>query len=435
MRPLVAWLPIASLVAIVPLAAQSTFHGDNTRTGVYAGAGPLTPDHVAWKFHTSGPVISSPAVANGVIYVGSNDGSLYAIDEDTGAQRWKFGAGAPVVSSPAVANGLVYFLGSDGTFFALSADSGAVRWRFTTRGERRFEARGLHGLTPAVQTIADPMDLFLSSPAVDQGKVYFGSSDGHVYALDAATGALRWSFATGDIVHASPTIAGNVLYIGSWDSYFYALDAGSGKLKWKFKGGMDTVIHNQVGFQSSAAVVGGVVYVGCRDAHVYAFDAATGRKIWDLPTDGSWVNATPAVVDGVIYVGTADTHRFQIIDARSGQLRTVIDGRGLIFGSAAIAGDLVYFGSFNGRLYAVNRATGTEAWAFVTDGARSDPMHILNAAGGFDRNRMPRVFDNFLDMTVNLARMFSVGAILSSPVIDHGWLFVGSADGTVYALR
>jgi len=103
-----------------------------------------------------------------------------------------------------------------GKFYALNAQTGALKWKFATEGERRFEPKGLHGLQPKNQTIADPFDVFLSSPVVANGAVYFGSVDGNLYALDSATGDLRWKFKTGDVVHASPALADGVLFFGSW---------------------------------------------------------------------------------------------------------------------------------------------------------------------------------------------------------------------------
>ena len=96
----------------------------------------------------------------------------------------------------------------------------------------------------------DPFDVYLSSPVVWNGTVYFGSGDGNVYALNALSGAMQWKFQTGDVVHASPAISAGRLYIGSWDSYFYALDATTGKQLWRFKTGEDPKIHNQVGIHS-----------------------------------------------------------------------------------------------------------------------------------------------------------------------------------------
>ena len=186
-------------------------------------------------------------------------------------------------------------------------------------GERRFEAKGLHGMQPFTQTIADPFDVFLSSPVVAGGTVFFGSGDGHLYALDAASGELRWKFKTGDVVHASPAYAAGTVYFGSWDSYFYAVDAATGKEKWRFHGGEDALIHNQVGFQSSPAVVDGVVYTGCRDSNVYALDAATGKEKWRVNNQGSWVNSSPAVANGKVYFGTSDSSLFQAVDAATGK--------------------------------------------------------------------------------------------------------------------
>jgi eukaryotic-like serine/threonine-protein kinase len=236
-------------------------------------------------------------------------------------------------------------------------------------------------------------------------------------------------------VHASPAVVGKVVFIGSWDGNFYAIDAQTGQQKWVFNAGQDDSIHNQVGFQSSAAVVDGVVYVGCRDAHVYALDAATGRKRWDYPTSKSWVNGTPAVRDGLVYVGTSDSSRFMALDARTGRLRFNFDAKGYVFSSAALAGGLAYFGSHNGRLYALDTKTGTLAWTFQTDASKNDPMKVLNTDGSFNRDAFAPVFRDFQDMYIDAYRFVSIGGIMSSPAVDRGVVYVGSLDGNLYALH
>src|SRR6266700_5111927 len=123
-----------------------------------------------------------------------------------GAEKWKFKTDGRVPSTPAVANGAVFFLSYDSNFYAVDAASGALKWKFATGGERRFAAKHLHGMEPAGETMPDPFDFFLSSPAVAGGIVFFGSSDTNVYALDAANGALKWKFKTGDVVHSSPAL-------------------------------------------------------------------------------------------------------------------------------------------------------------------------------------------------------------------------------------
>src|SRR5207245_9916996 len=107
---------------------------------------------------------------------------------------------------PAVDNGTVFGGRYGGKVCARDAQSGAVKWKFATEGERRFEAKGLHGWQPKNQTFADAFDVFLSSPAVVDGAVYVGSGDGNLYSLDANSGELRWKFRTGDVVNASSAL-------------------------------------------------------------------------------------------------------------------------------------------------------------------------------------------------------------------------------------
>jgi outer membrane protein assembly factor BamB len=85
------------------------------------------------------------------------------------------------------------------------------------------------------------------------------------------------------------------------------VDAATGKEKWRFHGGEDSLMHNQVGFQSSPAVVNGTVYTGCRDSNLYALDAATGKEKWRFFNDLSWVITSPAVADGKVFFATSDS--------------------------------------------------------------------------------------------------------------------------------
>ena len=418
-----------------PAFAQATFHGDVARTGAFGSPGPAKLVGVQWSFKTGGPIVASPAIADGVVYVGSWSSYLYAIDQQSGAEKWHFKSRLPIASSPAVADGTVYFVSSGGALAALEAASGELKWVTAVEYDRKFEAHNLHGYPSAAQTIPDAWDVFTSSPAVANGKVYFGSGDGNVYAVDARSGILQWKFATRDVVHASPAVANGIVYIGSWDGTFYAIDAETGLQRWAFKGGDDPAIHNQVGFQSSAAVVDGTVYVGCRDAHVYALDAGTGRRKWDYPTSKSWVNGTPAVRDGVVYVGTSDSARFLALDAKSGRLKFSVDAKGYVFSSAALAGELAYFGSHNGRLYAVDARTGRAAWEFQTEASKTDRLGVLKPDGTLNPAAFAPLFSDFEDMYLDFYRFISVGAILSSPAVDHGVVYVGSTDGNLYALH
>src|SRR6185312_2262058 len=122
---------------------SAMFRGDLAHTGVYKAQGIPRFSQVKWKFHTDGQVISSPAVANGMAFVGSTDGNLYAVDLASGTQKWKLFTGVRVTSSPAVENGVVYFGSYSGRFYAVDAATGTLKWKFQTEGEKRFAGKHL----------------------------------------------------------------------------------------------------------------------------------------------------------------------------------------------------------------------------------------------------------------------------------------------------
>ncbi len=427
---------LALLLTLVPGIgqAQSMFRGNIAHTGVYPGPGPDAFHRVKWKFPTGAPVIASPVIADNVIYFGGDDHNVYAVDATSGRQIWKTTTRGPVPCTPAVMDDVVYVNSYDGKFYALDAKTGAVKWKFSSEGERRFEGKGLHGGEPKNQTIADAFDVYLSSPVVADGTVYFGSGDTNVYALDAASGSVRWKFKTGDVVHASPAYADGVVYVGSWDSYFYALDGKSGREKWRFHAGEDPLIHNQVGFQSSPAIVEGVVYTGCRDAQLYALEAATGKLKWKFDNALSWVITSPAVIDGKVVFGTSDSSLFHFADAASGKSLVKEDAKAYLFSSPAVADNAVYIGVLNGSLAARDRKTGALLWEFQTDAAKANNGWVLTADGRFNGPML--YLENWREGPVaGFIKQMTIGSIFSSPLVANKTIYFGSADGYLYAIE
>jgi outer membrane protein assembly factor BamB len=415
-------------------ADSGMFRGGPDHTGVYSSA--ITPSlgTVEWKFKTGAKILSSPLVQGEIVYVGSADHNFYAVDRKSGKESWKFETGGPVNSSPAFLDGVIFIGSVDGRLYALDAASGKQKWRFTTIGERRFTAPGIHGAIPRTELMADPFDVFLSSPTIANGVVYFGSGDHNVYALDAATGTLKWKFTTGNVVHASPAVSNGVVYIGSWDRNMYALDAQSGKELWRFQTGNDTTIYNQVGIASSAAVADGIVFFGCRDGHFYAVDAKTGRQRWSHDNNKGWVIASPAVKNGVVYFPTSDGTRFKALEAATGTLKYSIVNKAISFSSPAIVNDVVFFGSSDGWVHGLDIATGATKSEFQSDGSRENSPRYIDGNG---KMKSGALYPDFtLDgMIIGIDRMFSLGSILSSPAVSDGTLYVGSTDGNLYALR
>src|SRR5215213_332650 len=186
-------------------------------------------------------VVSSPAFADGVVYFGSEDSYLYAVDAATGRQKWQFLTRDPVMSSPTVIDGMVYFGGVDRQLYAIDVNTQQEKWRFQTP------------------------ERIIASPAVHrgQGLVYIPSEDGVLYAIDMKTGKERWKSPARACAFCAPAIAGGMIYIGG-GNILTALDAASGQQMWKY-------VTLSPG-SSSPAVADGVGYFGTVGGTLYALE-------------------------------------------------------------------------------------------------------------------------------------------------------------------
>jgi outer membrane protein assembly factor BamB/serine/threonine protein kinase len=297
-----------------------------------------------WTFTTGGPIWSSPAVANGVVYIGSNDYNLYAVNTVTDQEEWTFATRGTLHYLPTVVNGVVYIDSADAHLYAIDAATGQLKWSFGTKA----------GIS--------------ASPVVANGIVYVGSGDGNLYAIDAATGLQKWAFPTGGSIWGPPTVANGVVYVGSIDDKLYAVNASTGQLKWVFVAASYIAV--------APTIANGVVYAGSLDDKLYAIDAATGLQKWAFPTGGS-IWGPPTVANGVVYVGSND-YRLYAIDAATGQQKWAFQTGGKVWSSPTVVNGVVYVGSMDNKLYAIDAATGQQKWAFTTGGAiqYSSPMVV-----------------------------------------------------------
>jgi outer membrane protein assembly factor BamB len=409
------------------------FHADASHSGFYNTPGIQQLHGVKWSFRTAGRVFSSPVICENKLFIGSDDSSFYALKAENGTLMWKFRTGGRVSSTAAIYEGKVYVVSFDGYMYCLDQVSGKELWKFKTAGERVFAAPGIHGLPEKDRPLDDPWDMFLSSPVVANGNVYFGCGAGIFYALDCNSAKKNWEFTTKGVIHSSPAYADSTVYFGSWDSYLYALNSTNGSLKWKFKTGTDTVYYNQVGFQSSPVIYKGVVYSGCRDAHIWAIDAKTGELKWKYYNNGSWVIVTPALHNDTLYFTTSDTHKLIALHAADGKVLYTGNCKTFGFSSPAITEGIVYLGNFGGSLMAFKSKSGDPIWEFRTEVARINKDSILIGSGEFD---FPKIFkeNSYTGMLKAMDILYSTGSILSSPAVSNGLIYFGSTDGNVYAL-
>lgn len=251
---------------------------DNT---VYVGAGfavyAIDAEHgtLRWRFQTRYQGQSSPAVADGIVYIASQEGYIYAIDARTGTEDWHYQAEGLVFSSPAIANGAVIFGCDDGNVYAIGTRDGDQLWRFPTGGAVYSSPAVVNGI---VYVASQSHFLFAldaksgsviwhygvggsSSPAVANGVVYFGGDDGGLYALDARTGAVRWLFPTGNPVKSSPVVTKDAVYVASGPLVF-AVNSATGKERWRFAA--------KEPIDASPAVANGHLFIGSQDGYIYA---------------------------------------------------------------------------------------------------------------------------------------------------------------------
>jgi hypothetical protein len=172
-----------------------------------------------------------------------------------------------------------------------------------------------------------------SSPAIAGGRVFVGSDDRNLYALNLADGKKIWSFSTGGAIESSPLVLGGTVFVGSSDAGLYALDARAGRRVWKYETG-DKILGAPNWFVSASGKATNIL-VGSYDFKLHCVDAASGRSNWVYETS-NYINGAPAVADGQAVFGGCDAVLHVISLADGKQVREV-DAGAYVAGSVALA--------------------------------------------------------------------------------------------------
>ena len=231
---------------------------------------------------TAMSIYSTPAVDNGVIYVGGYDGIVYAIRINDKFER-QFptdGNIGAIVGSPVIANNTLFVGSSDGKLYAVSLDTWEEKWVFETE------------------------DKIWATPVVQDGVVYIGSSDHNLYVIDAESGQERWHFQAQGAILSTPLVTDSTVYIGSSDRKFYAIPiAQEGKEAQVFEGAGNW-------FWTQALAHDNVIYVGSLDHKLYALDANDiTNKLDEFGTEGI-ITTPPVLVSGKIVIGSGDHYLY-----------------------------------------------------------------------------------------------------------------------------
>jgi outer membrane protein assembly factor BamB len=346
-RPRLPWvLPLALLVLLV--------------LGALAGTGCSAAPSRGW---------SGPLVSDNVLYVGTLEGKILALDLATADLEGGFapepkwtpkvvvevsGGGfcsrtnkpMGMYGTPAVWNGRVY----------VGAYDGNVLW-VSTNGESVSDPEFKTG-SPIVGSVL-----------IDGDTLYVGNSDGKLYALDLNVSDLSvslkdgWPFKTGGEIWSAPVIVDNVVYVSSADHNLYAVDAESGNEIWRFE--------TKAAIMSTPLVANGRVYIGGCDRKFYAIEAAreeerVAARDGAMPTKreadrvfegaSNWFWTQALAYNGEIWVGSLD-HNVYVLNAETLEPVTEIATKGMVYAPPVLLNGMVVVGSQDGKIYAVNAAT------------------------------------------------------------------------------
>jgi len=360
--------------------AWTLSRGDSAQTGIAAGK---LPDKLVlkWKFKTEAGIKSAPIIADGKAFIGSTDGSFYAIDLKTGAKAWAFST----LSGP------------------LPKDAGP--------NEKKF---------------ADPIE---ASACYIDSRVFVGGHDGNFYCLDAKTGKMLWHFETGDKITAaanwtkSPDGKDTWVLVGSNDSRMYCLDAATGKKVWEYETG--NIING------APAIGNGVTVFGGCDGLVHVVSIADGKKAGEVEIQ-DYIAASAALGDDRVFVGHHG-NKFICVDLKARKIAWQYGQRDFPFmGAPALTKDAVIFGGHDRRVHCVSREKGEKIWDFRAKGQ-------FNSSPVVTGERVVIGCDDGRVYLLNLADgtevwNYEIGQpVTGSPAVVDGTMVIGAEDGLVYA--
>lgn len=342
-----SFLPLAILFfpAALLTAQQDSwtqFRGNPGLTGVSTSAPPPALK-MLWSVDIGkeDAIESSPAIADGRVFVGAASGHLIALNLADGKELWRYQVEQGIgPSSPAVSGGLVYIGDLAGVFHAVNASDGKAAWTFKTKAEIK------------------------SSPVVVGDRVLIGSYDTNLYALSAKDGKLVWSAKTENYVHGTPAVADGLVYFAGCDEVFHAVRVADGKEAFHVSMGAYTA--------ASVALAGGNAYFGTFNNEVVSLNLKSRAVTWRYshPDRQFPFYSSAAVSDGLVVLGGRDK-MVHGLDAASGKARWTFLTRARVDSSPVIAGNRVFVGSNDGRFYVLALASGEKLWEFDAGGPLS----------------------------------------------------------------
>ena len=310
-----------------------------------------------WVRDLGAPIWADVTTTAGAVLAATDAGQLHAVDPRTGEDRWVLKTGGAIRARPVVLGGDVVVQSDDGAMYRVDVKTGAQKWRTT--------------IGPAVRRVpvGDPASRYdnrASAVAHDGNRLFVGLHDGRILAVDAEKGTVIWEHKTGDSVIATPVVASGRVFCGSMDGKIYALNATNGSQIWSHDTGAAVT--------SAVALHRNLVLTGSRSYDFQALDTATGAPAWTRYFWFSWVESPATVHEGIAYIGSSDAAKVSAIDGASGKTVWTSEVRGSAWSQPAVtttrvyeavAGVTNYIAPHEGRVVALDRATGKPIWQFA----------------------------------------------------------------------
>ena len=314
--------------------------------------------HAKWTYSSDANVISTPAVAGGLVIFGNSLGRVDAVSLKDGKKQWSFQTASAIYSSPAVNNNKLVLGSGDGNIYCLSADKGKLLWKFTTGAA------------------------VLGCPLIAGNIVYIGGSDHHFRAINLLTGKELWNFdgLDGPVV-STPVLHKDKIIFGAWDRNLYALNAADGRLNWKWNNGSS--VRNFSPASCIPVIKDNVIYVVAPDRYLTAIDFSTGTTLWR--NNESTVRESIGIsADGkFVYGKTMNDTIVAFPTSREKQSAAWKLDCG--FGYEHVPSMLiekdgqVFFGTKNGKVYAIDPATRKRVWTYKIDNSMINTVNVLSS--------------------------------------------------------
>ncbi len=314
-----------------------------------------------WTIDAHDTLEFPPTLGYRRIYLAQQKGLFFALNAETGRVSWRKSLGRCAASSPTIGKGVIYQSymhhvvcaqdqpGADGFVVAWDAQTGRERWRYKTA----------------------PVE---SSPLLHGKRLFFGTWDNGVHAINATNGHRIWRFQADNQVNTSAAYWHGRIFIASDGGTLYSLSAKSGKLLWSAQS--KSRFGSREFWYATPTIAYGRVYIGNTDGTMYVFGAKTGNLLWARPL-GTYIYGAAAVYRRKVFVGTYDG-KFYALDAATGDVRWQIDAHGAVHAAPTVMDGLVYYavcstcGEAASRAvargpdatYAVRARDGTQVWHF-----------------------------------------------------------------------